>query len=48
MKSIRETSNTTIIKYDNYQEFLDINKAGGVEVEGLTRRRKAEAKLFLS
>lgn len=29
-------------------EFLDINKAGGVEVEGLTRRRKAEAKLFLS
>lgn len=30
------------------KEFLDINKAGGVEVEGLTRRRKAEAKLFLS
>jgi len=29
-------------------EFLDINKAGGVEVEGLTRRRKAEARLFLS
>lgn len=29
-------------------EFLDINKAGGVEVEGLTRRRKAEAQLFLS
>lgn len=29
-------------------EFLDINKAGGVEVKGLTRRRKAEAKLFLS
>ena len=26
MKSIRQTSNTTIIKYDNYQEFLDINK----------------------
>ena len=26
MKSIRETSGTTIIKYDNYQEFLDINK----------------------
>ena len=26
MKSIRKTSNTTIIKYDNYQEFLDINK----------------------
>ena len=30
------------------KEFLDINKAGGVEVEGLTRRRIAEAKLFLS
>lgn len=30
------------------KEFLDINKAGGVEVEGLTRRRQAEAKLFLS
>ncbi|WP_406020651.1 lysozyme [Succinivibrio sp.] len=30
------------------KEFLDINKAGGVEVAGLTRRRKAEAKLFLS
>lgn len=30
------------------KEFLDINKAGGVVVEGLTRRRKAEAKLFLS
>ncbi|WP_406019854.1 lysozyme [Succinivibrio sp.] len=30
------------------KEFLDINKAGGVEVKGLTRRRKAEAKLFLS
>lgn len=30
------------------KEFLDINKAGGVEVEGLTRRRKAEAQLFLS
>lgn len=29
-------------------EFLDINKAGGVEVKGLTRRRQAEAKLFLS
>ena len=29
-------------------EFLDINKSGGVEVAGLTRRRKAEAKLFLS
>ena len=30
------------------KEFLDINKAGGVEVVGLTRRRKAEAQLFLS
>lgn len=30
------------------KEFLDINKAGGVEVAGLTRRRKAEARLFLS
>ena len=29
-------------------EFLDINKSGGVEVKGLTRRRKAEAQLFLS
>lgn len=29
-------------------EFLDINHAGGVEVKGLTRRRQAEAKLFLS
>lgn len=29
-------------------EFLDINKAGGVEVKGLTLRRQAEAKLFLS
>lgn len=29
-------------------EFLDINKSGGVEVEGLTRRRRAEARLFLS
>lgn len=28
-------------------EFLDINKANGVVVEGLTRRRKAEASLFL-
>ena len=26
MKSIRETSGTTVIRYDNYQEFLDINK----------------------
>lgn len=30
------------------KEFLDINKAGGVEVKGLTLRRQAEAKLFLS
>lgn len=30
------------------KEFLDINKAGGVEVAVLTRRRKAEAQLFLS
>lgn len=29
-------------------EFLDINKAGGVEVKGLTLRRRAEASLFLS
>ena len=29
-------------------EFLDINKAGGVEVRGLTLRRRAEARLFLS
>lgn len=29
-------------------EFLDINKAGGVEVKGLTLRRRAEARLFLS
>ena len=35
-------------KYGASLEFLDINKAGGVEVKGLTRRRKAEAKLFLS
>ena len=26
MKTIRKTSNTTVIRYDNYQEFLDINK----------------------
>ena len=26
MKTIETTCNTTIIKYDNYQEFLDINK----------------------
>ena len=30
------------------KEFLDINKAGGVEVKGLTLRRRAEARLFLS
>lgn len=29
-------------------EFLDINKAGGQEVRGLTLRRRAEARLFLS
>lgn len=29
-------------------EFLDINKAGGIEVKGLTLRRRAEARLFLS
>ena len=29
-------------------EFMDINKSGGVEVKGLTRHRKAEAQLFLS
>ena len=29
-------------------EFLDINKAGGIEVKSLTLRRRAEAKLFLS
>ena len=29
-------------------EFLDINKAGGVEVKGLILRRRAEARLFLS
>lgn len=29
-------------------EFLDINNAGGVEVKGLTLRRRAEARLFLS
>ena len=28
-------------------QFLDIDKANGVRVEGLTRRRKAEAALFL-
>lgn len=30
------------------REFLDINKAGGVEAKGLTLRRRAEARLFLS
>lgn len=30
------------------KEFLDINKAGGIEVKGLTLRRRAEASLFLS
>lgn len=29
-------------------EFLDINKAGGQEIRGLTLRRRAEARLFLS
>lgn len=29
-------------------EFLDINKAGGVGVRGVTLRRRAEARLFLS
>lgn len=29
-------------------EFLDINKVGGVEAKGLTLRRRAEARLFLS
>lgn len=29
-------------------EFLDIDKAGGQEVRGLTLRRRAEARLFLS
>lgn len=29
-------------------EFLDINKAGGRETRGLTLRRRAEARLFLS
>lgn len=29
-------------------EFLDINKAGGVEVKGLALRRRAESRLFLS
>lgn len=29
-------------------EFLDIDKANGVRLSGLTRRRQSEAKLFLS
>lgn len=29
------------------RQFLDVNKVGGKELPGLTRRRKAEAKLFL-
>lgn len=29
-------------------EFLDINRAGGKVLAGLTERRRAEAKLFLS
>lgn len=29
-------------------EFLDINRAGGMVLAGLTERRRAEAKLFLS
>ena len=28
-------------------EFLDIDKANGVRLAGLSRRRQAEAKLFL-
>lgn len=35
-------------KYGASLEFLDINKAGGVVLPGLTRRRKSEQKLFLS
>lgn len=35
-------------KYGASLEFLDINKAGGVVLQGLTKRRQAEAKLFLS
>ncbi len=30
------------------KEFLDVNKSGGVVLKGLTRRREAEARLFLS
>ena len=35
-------------KYGASIEFLDINKAGGVVLPGLTKRRQAEQKLFLS
>lgn len=35
-------------KYGASLEFLDINKAGGVVQPGLTKRRQAEQKLFLS
>lgn len=35
-------------KYGASLEFLDINKAGGVVLPGLTKRRLAEQKLFLS
>ena len=35
-------------KYGASLEFLDINKAGGVVLPGLTKRRQAEQKLFLS
>ena len=35
-------------KYGASLEFLDINKAGDVVLPGLTKRRQAEQKLFLS
>ena len=35
-------------KYGASLEFLDINKTGGVVLPGLTKRRLAEQKLFLS
>ena len=35
-------------KYGASLEFLDINKAGGVVLQALTKRRQAEQKLFLS
>ena len=35
-------------KYGASLECLDINKAGGVVLPGLTKRRQAEQKLFLS